>query len=160
MIRFYLIFLVLNVCIGAAMAQQADRKIVLKPSFGGLQFERDGETLSPAQVQQLLEPMPEAFQEMKKARESKTASTIIGGAGGFLFGYSIGAALAGGEANRTMAGIGGGLMLISIPYSLIFRHRATNAVEMYNADASLQSKGSIQFRFGVTPSGFGMVLQL
>ena len=159
MLRHFLILsLFLFISLGTA-AQSLSDTISVKRTFGGVKFERFGTALSPQQVQKMMQPVPAAFEEMKAARANNTAANIIGGAGGFLVGFTLGSALAGDEVNWTMAAIGGGLVAVSIPFSIKFRQRSTKAVRLYNSGV-LQQQGMApgQLKLGLSPSSLRLRL--
>jgi hypothetical protein len=77
-----------------------------------------------------------------------------------MVGWPIGAAMAGGEPNWTMAGIGAGLIIISIPISLKFNKQAKQAVDIYNGglqSSSLRTKSEL--RFLMTGNGLGLTFR-
>ena len=161
MLRFFVLSLLLCTATLGAQAQLARDTVSVKKVFGGVKFEQHGAVLSPKYVQQLIQPVPEAYQEMKKARANNTVANIVSGAGGFLLGYTLGTALSGAEAEWTVAAIGGGLIIASIPFSVKFRKQATHAVQLYNAHLSGQQEtGSLHMRFGLTGAGVGLRLEL
>lgn len=113
-------------------AQQGADTIAIEKKFGGYRFSKDGKSLTLNQLSNALESNPEAYQEIQAAKSSYTAAIVISYAGGFLVGWPIGTALGGGEPNWTLAGIGAGLIAVSIPISQGFNKRAKQAVDTFN----------------------------
>src|SRR5690606_6614615 len=91
----------------AAFAQAQEIKVEKK--FLGTQYTLEGDQLSLAEIQNIVQENEEAFQVLKKARSNQSISAILGLAGGALIGIPVGTALAGGDANWSMAAIGAGL---------------------------------------------------
>ncbi len=90
----------------------------------------------PLTMRQLLDitkTNKEAYNEMRIARSYRVVSSIFGMPGGFLLGWPLGTAAAGGEANWALAGIGAGLIVVGIPLSAASVKHARNAVRIYNA---------------------------
>ncbi len=67
------------------------------------------------QLVKTMEPNEQAYKEIKAAQSTYTLAIIVGGVGGFMVGWPLGTALSGGEPNWIFAGIGAGLIVISIP---------------------------------------------
>jgi len=131
--RITVILTLLMMIFTASYGQTPNDSIQMKKTFGGYQFYQDGKLLRVSQLVKALQPNEQAYQEIKKAQSSYTLASIIGGVGGFMVGWPLGASLAGGEANWTMAGIGAGLIVVSIPISSSFNKQARSAVENFNA---------------------------
>ena len=56
-----------------------------------------------------------------------------------MVGYPLGTAIAGGDTNWALAGIGAGLIGVSIPFSSATNKNARTAVELYNAEVETSS---------------------
>jgi len=76
--------------------------------------------------------------------------------GGFLIGYPIGTAIAGGNANWTLAAVGAGLLVVAIPLISGYNKHAINAVNIYNRGlrSSINPASSLNLRF--TANGAGL----
>ena len=83
-------------------------------------------------------------------------NTVLGSAGGFLVGWPAGTSLAGGDPNWTLAAIGAGLIVISIPFTLAYTKHAKNSVRIYNSGLSRSSFQSRDFSIGLTSDGIGL----
>lgn len=139
--------------------QTKSDSIVMKKVFGGYQFYQNEKILNMAQLATVFQANEQAYREFKSAKSSYTLATVIGCVGGFMVGWPIGAALGGGEANWTMAGIGAGLIVVTIPIINKFNKQAKTAVETYNGG---QKTGSLlentELRFGFTGNGIGLAM--
>lgn len=132
--------------------------IEMKKAFGGYLFYQSDERMNMSQLTRAMKANEQAYNEFKIAKSNYVAASIIGGAGGFMIGWPLGAALAGGEANWTMAGIGAGLVAISIPFNVKFNKQVKHAVEIYNEGVKTGSlREQSEFRFALTGNGAGLV---
>jgi hypothetical protein len=96
---------------------------------------------------------------MKIAKNNYTASMIFQLPGGFLIGYPLGTAMAGGDPNWTLAAIGAGLVVISIPFISAYNKHARNAVSVYNKGLKYSTLVRPDLRFGITYNGLGAYLR-
>ncbi len=92
--------------------------------FGGVKYTQNGELLTMAEVQQAMEISPEALRLIKKSKANNSLATVLSFAGGLLVGFPLGTAIGGGEPEWAIAGVGAGLIVLSIPIS----SKATNMV--------------------------------
>jgi hypothetical protein len=109
----------------------------------GTVFQQNGVNLTPKRLLEVTASNPEAYAEMKMAKNNFDAGSVVGFAGGFLLGWPVGTALAGGDPEWIMAGIGAGLLVISIPLSGAYKKHAMNAVNIYNTGISSVSERQI-----------------
>ena len=157
-------FIVLVLCVFGVFqlnAQTFGQRIEAEKVFGGYKFTRNGRTLSIKQLANVLEPNVAAYEALKPARTNTTIATILGGAGGFLVGWQLGSAIAGGEPNWIMAGVGAGLIGISIPITAKSNRQALEAVEIYNSSLgnSFYRTYKPQLLIGSTANGVGLSLK-
>ena len=153
--RFTVLFVGLLFIGGLVNAQE----ITIKKGFGGQQFYQNGEKLSMAQLVKAMEGHDEAYSEITKARSTYTLGMITGGAGGFMVGYPLGTALAGGDPNWVLAGIGAGLIVVSIPITQKFNKQSQSAVNLYNERLKKDSGyKKPELYFGTTENGIGFKL--
>ena len=115
------------------------------------------------QLLQAVKTNQEAYKKVQLAHSNNTLAAILSTPGGFLIGYPLGVAIAGGEPNWVMAGIGAGLIIIAIPISISAKKQASNGVSIYNNslgnEAFLSEKQKPKFNLAVTQNGFGFVMQ-
>jgi len=122
-------------------------------------FHKNEEFLNVNQLLELMRNNPEAFMEMKRARSNSTLTSILGFAGGFMIGWPIGQSIGSGEANWGMAGIGAGLIVVSIPLYNSYKNHSTRAVNIYNEGLMRQSKVNYQLNLCFTGKNMGLVLR-
>jgi hypothetical protein len=111
--------------------QAGHDSIVVKQRIGPV-FLQNNRPLVPGQLMEITKSNQEAYSEMKIAHTNYFASIPFQYAGGFLIGYPIGTAIAGGDANWTLAALGVGLLGISIPFITAYNKHAKKAVAIYN----------------------------
>ncbi len=97
-----------------------------------------------------------AYAEIKKARTSNTIGSVIGGIGGFLVGYTLGTAIAGKNPNWAVAGVGAGLIGVSVPFAISTGKRVKNGVHIYNSSLRSTSSRNIQLRGYLAAGGVGL----
>ena len=134
--------------------------ILINKTFGGYQFYQGNTRLNMSQLVNTMKPNERAWQLAKKAQSTNTIGTIIGFAGGALIGWPLGTALAGGDPEWLMAGIGGGLIVVAIPLSQKFNKQVKQAVDVYNAplrESSFWDKKEL--KFSVNGNGAGLVFK-
>jgi hypothetical protein len=157
--RIAIILTLLTVSLTFAFGQTVTDSISVKKVFGGYQFYQGEKILNMNQLVNAIKPNDQAYLQIKSAKSSYTIATIIGGVGGFMVGWPIGAALGGGEPNWTMAGIGAGLIVVSIPITHRFNKKAKQAVETFNSGlqaSSFWDKNELQL--SLTGNGIGLTL--
>jgi hypothetical protein len=136
-------------------SQVRSDSITVAKKFGTV-FQQYGRNLTPAQLKQIVSVNPEAAAEMKKANANTFPAFAFSYAGGFMIGWPIGTALAGGKANWTLAGIGAGLVLLAIPFSTAYTSHAKNAVRIYNRGLLQTCLPVPEIRLGLLGNGIGL----
>lgn len=159
MSKLKLIFWLVILSNTLAFGQDLSDSITMKKVFGGYQFYEGTKRLNMTQVIYAMKDNEEAYAHIKSAQSANVMATIFAGAGGFLVGYPIGTALAGGEANWTLAAVGAGFMLVSIPFSQKFNKQAKQAVRTYNGGRNTSwLRSEKELRLAMTGNGVGLVL--
>jgi hypothetical protein len=79
------------------------QKIEMIKTFGGVRFESDTVVYSPKQVLELMRDNPLAYEEFKKAKTNYGVAGALGAIGGFMVGFPLGTAIAGGEPEWGLA---------------------------------------------------------
>ena len=139
-------------------AQSNSEPILIKKSMGTY-FELKGEKLTQRALSNILKSNPEAFKYMEKANSNMVPGTIFSFAGGFLVGWPIGTAIGGKEdPNWALAGIGAGLIAVSIPFAIGYNKNAKKAVNIYNEGLKQTSLNSTHLNFCFTGNGLGLKL--
>lgn len=116
-----------------SFGQKGTDSIRIKKTFGGYKFYISTSKLNMEELKIVLESNTLAYQQLKSAQSANTVASIIGGIGGVLVGIPIGTAIAGKDANWVLAGIGAGLIGVSIPFSTKANKLAKKAVSTYNS---------------------------
>lgn len=154
-----IILTLLAVSMSFTFGQTASDSISMKKVFGGYQFYQGEQRLNMIQLVNTMKPNNQAYQQIKSAQSTYILATIISGVGGFMVGWPIGTALGGGEPNWTMAGIGAGLIVVSIPISQSFNKKAKQAVETYNGGLQTSSFwDKNELKLSLTGNGIGLTL--
>ena len=150
-----LIFLIAVLAFISTNAQQ----IEIRKSFGEVQLYKDNERLKMKEVKALMRDHQAAFEELQKANTNKAFAYIFSIPGGALIGYPIGTAIGGGDPEWVLAGIGAGLVAVSIPFMSGYNKRAKNAAGLYNK-AVMNTTSSFQpdVRFSVKANGVRLVI--
>jgi hypothetical protein len=91
---------------------------------------------------------------MKRAKSNSDISTVLGFAGGLMLAWPVGTAIAGGDPNWILAGIGAGFLAIGIPLSMSASKTMFQAVQIYNSKLNgTYFEQGLLLRLGVTSSG-------
>ena len=135
------------------------QQIEVRKSFGEVQLYKDDVRLTMKDTKALMRDHQTAFKELRKANTNKAFAYIFSIPGGALIGYPIGTAIGGGDPEWVLAGIGAGLVAVSIPFISGYNKRAGNAVNLYN-EAVMNSTSSFQpdVRFNVKANGVSLVI--
>lgn len=141
-----------------AISSISAQRIEMEKGFGGYKYTQDGNRLTMGALVKTMESNPEAHVLIKKAKGNNVFASILGGAGGFLIGYPLGTAIGGGDPNWVMAGIGAGLVIISIPISSGATKNARKAVDLYNASLPETSFYETKLEYRMVAGGSGVVL--
>jgi len=156
------LFLMVALCLmslSATFAQIQGEPITLKKTFGGDLIYQGERRLTIRQALDAMKPNETAYRQMKKAQSSNAVAAIFGATGGFMVGWQLGAAAAGDDANWAVAGIGAGLVAISIPFMVATTKHSRAAIETYNNDLAAQTRQSqLQFNLQFSGDGLGLVM--
>ncbi len=139
----------------SSFGQNNGDSIEIKKVFGTV-FRQNGNNLTPKQLLDITQTNAEAFEEMKIAKSNYDVGFIFGFAGGLFIGWPAGTAIAGGEPNWTLAGIGTGLILISIPSSAAYTKHAKIAVRIYNNGLKTSGVNNLDLKIGLAYNGVGL----
>ena len=120
------------------------QRIETKKTFWGYTYSQNGKQLSIGKLTSAMKEEAAAFQLMTKAKTNYRIASVIGGAGGFMSGYALGAAITGNDPNWALVGIGAGLIVVSIPITKQVNKQTAEAIDMYNI--SLESSSFFQFK--------------
>jgi hypothetical protein len=132
------------------------QKIDVEKVFGGFKYTQNEELISIGDLVTIMENNTEALEILKKGRTNRSFAGVLGFAGGALVGWPIGTSIGGGDANWTLAGIGAGLIAVSIPISSKSNKRINQAVELYNASLNGTSYYIFNPEFNVVANANGV----
>jgi len=160
------ISIILSLLLGISIissAQTTNDSIIIKNSFGGNRFYQNNIRLKMAQLVKTMESNTLAHQHIKKAQTNNTFASVLSGIGGFFIGWPLGTAIAGGDPEWAMAGIGAGLIVVSIPLSLKANKETKMAVQIFNESIKPTTflKGSpMNLSFYSTSTGLKVIFRI
>ena len=134
------------------------QRIEMQKVSGGYKYTQNGNQLKMRDLAKTLETNQQAFGMIKKAQSNQSLAAVIGFVGGGLIGWPIGTAIGGGDANWALAGVGAGLIGVSIPLSSGANKKAKQAVETYNASLGTSAFNGykLQWKFVANGNGIGL----
>jgi len=147
-----LVFATLTVC----TAQQ----IEIKRVFGANIYKLDGKNLTMGKLAKTVETNTEAFEIIKKTQTNRIIALIVGCTGSGMIGWQIGTSSRGGDANWAMAGVGAGLVAISLPISLRADKKIKEAVQLYNDGLTATSNNDYKPEIKIIANGKGIGLAM
>ncbi len=136
------------------------QKISIEKTFGGLKFTQSGKDLTMNELVSTMKSNQNSYKLIKSANSNNLLAQVIGGIGGGLIGYPIGTAIGGGKPNWTLAGIGAGLVGISIPISSNVTRKAKKAVEIYNSSLNPTTSTNFNPNFKILTNSNGIGLSM
>lgn len=111
----------------------AQDTLIFKSNLGaGLITSREGKSLNFRYLIKSSADIPEAKRYFKKARFNNVVATIFALPGGFIVGYPVGMSLSGQKLNTDLLMIGGGLILVSVPFNVWRNKNMRRGVDAYN----------------------------
>lgn len=159
--KIAIILVLLTAKMSIAYGQTASDSISMKKVFGGYQFYQGEQRLNMNQLVNTMKPNEQAYELIKSAQSTNTMAMILSYAGGFMVGWPVGTAIGGGEPNWSLAGIGAGLIVLSIPISQSSNKTARQAVETFNSGLETSSFwDKNKLKLSLTANGIGLTLNL
>lgn len=153
----FLIFFLLLFGLNTAFAQEQSDSIYVAKSFLGYKFYQHDARVNMNTLPLLMQDNSEALRLTTKARKNNILSSIISGTGGFLIGWQLATAIVGGEPNWTMAAVGGGLIVVSIPITSRAFKQSLAGIDIYNSGL-VESSHRMILDFGLVQNGLGLKL--
>jgi hypothetical protein len=150
-----LIALLVVIC---GFSQVASDTIEIQQKLGKV-YLMDDKPMLARDLYSLLNTNEEAAVKVKQAKSNLFPLYLFSITGGFMIGWPIGTAIAGGDANWTLALIGVGLVGLSIPFQVGYNKNIYNAVRIYNTDLQTLGQNKPIIEFGITCNGLGMVVR-
>jgi hypothetical protein len=139
------------------LAQADPNDIHMDKNFWSIKFFQGTRLLRPKEVLHIMESNEAAHAAFKKAMGNYNASMVFSFAGGFLVGWPVGTAIAGGDPQWGLAAAGVGLILVSIPFTSGFTKNANIAIDIYNKDSA--KSYSPKLYIGFRGAGVGATLK-
>jgi hypothetical protein len=138
-------------------AQTSPGKITRHSNFWGYYYKIDGTKVKTPIVESNLKTYDKAYNYYKKGQSNLLASSILGAAGGVLIGWPLGTWIAGGNPNWTLAYVGLGLTIVSIPIESAFRKNNNKALMLYNEQQFRSNNTQTSLQLRGTSNGIGLV---
>lgn len=152
------IILILSITLASILTCNS-QNIEMRETNWGYKFTQNGEKFSIAEATKRMESNKNAYKFMKKAKSNNFLAEILGSTGGACIGFAIGTAIADGNPNWTLAGIGAGLLAISIPISSKVNKDVKKAIDLYNTNLnSATYKTKPEFKIIGNRKGVGIVM--
>lgn len=133
-------------------AQSLDEIIVQKRGLA-FTYYQNGRQLKNNELLHLLDNNPEAKKELKKAHRNMMPARALSYTGGLILAYPISAHIGGGVPSWSMAGIGAGLLFLSLPFTGAVMKREHQAIYVYNGGLQYVSKPKVNMEFGYEQKG-------
>lgn len=144
--------------ISICQAQSPSDTIYYSRNIWGTKFYQNNYRINFNQLPGLVGSYEEAAGLMKQARANKTGSVVLSGVGGFLLAWQLGTWIVGGDPDWVIAGVGEGLILVSLPFNSKANRLAIKAVDIHNRNLLAEAQKPI-FNLGFQQGGFGVRLQ-
>lgn len=153
-----LILLIFLSAVFLSVQAQSD-SITATKAFGGYRFEQNGQYLNGKTLLQRMATDQEAYGMMKRAKNNSDIAAVLGFAGGLMIGWPLGTAIAGGNPNWVLAGVGAGCLAIGIPLSISASRGMFRSVEIYNSNLNgTYFEQGLFLKLGLTSGGVGVTL--
>jgi hypothetical protein len=123
-----------------------------------LKFYKNGRRLTASQLLNAIKSNKEAYSLMKNAKDKRDIGVIMGSIGGFMVGYSLGASLGEGKLDKISLGLGGSLVLLSIPFSSGYTVKTFKAVKIYNNGLRTSQTIGSHIEIHSSPNGVGLIV--
>jgi hypothetical protein len=154
-----LIFITLAVISTFSCFAQYDRDTIeIRQKLGKVFYQHD-EILTSKTLYYILNSNDSAALEVKQAKANLFPLYLFSCTGGALIGWPIGTAIGGGDANWTLAIIGAGCVLLSIPFQVGYNKHILQAVTIYNRDLQQIGIKKPILELGMARNGFGVAVR-
>lgn len=142
--------------IAAASAQHYPITIGRK----GNTFYYNGVPMSSAHIKDCIYTNTEALKHFNRSKTNEVFAFIFAFTGGAFIGAPLGTAIAGGDPLWYFAGIGAGLIALSIPFAVGQKKQLIRAVKTYNLDfdRGMSTHPDFTVSLSGTPGGQGLTL--
>ena len=155
-----IIFLmVFNLGININAHSQVENTLELKSNFWGNKFYKGDTIISINQVLYEMSSDEGIYNLMISAKKDNVLVQILGATGGLLIGIPIGTALVGGDPNWVLAGIGVGVIGITIPISINFKKKANEAILQHNNFIKSSARLHPTYKLGFNSNGLNFQIR-
>jgi len=142
-----------------SVSQSVNDTIQYSKAAGGYKYTYDNQVLTLNRLGEIMQNNSIATGYFKKAKGNSGFANVLGYAGGFLIGYSLGTAIGGGKVNWSVVGVGCGLIVIAIPVVGSANKNLQNAVNAFNHGNSTSRIDKIDLLLGMNQSGLGVAIR-
>ncbi len=129
----------------SALAQSSYSNIEVREKGRDKGYYYEGEKLNYREMGELMKGNAVAFENIKSAQANNSAAQVFSFAGGFLIGWPIGGAIAGDNPNWTLAAVGAGLVLVSIPFAVQAKNKSHKAIDEFNGETMPLAKNAVHY---------------
>lgn len=147
-----LIILVVASMLNQTYAQGLDEVVVQKKGLG-FAYYHGGREISKNELLYVLKNDPEAQRMIKKSNRNIFPGKVLRYAGAATLGLAVGTYLTGGAPSWTAAGIGAGLVFISLPFTGAVLKHEQEAIYVYNGGVQYASKPKVDMTLGYEQYG-------
>lgn len=152
-------FVVFNLGIIFNAQSQVENTLELKSNFWGNKFYKGDTIISINQVLYEMSTDETIYSLMLSAKKDNVFSQILGATGGLLIGIPVGTALVGGDPNWVLAGIGIGIIGITIPISINFKKKANEAILQHNNFIKSSARFHPTYKLGFGNNGLNFQIR-
>jgi hypothetical protein len=133
---------------------------IIKKSIG-YQYKYKGENLTLSQITTILEKNPTTVEFSKSVKSSSGLINVLGFAGGFCMGYGLAPLFYGRQPNLSLAGIGCGIIAVTIPITRSAENKLKRGVDIYNSNSTqaMVTLDQYEIKLAMIPNGMGVVIQ-
>lgn len=140
-----------------AQHQPCDREITTSKVFLKTVYNYCDVELLPDQLIKVLATDPSLDDLANSMRINFAVGSLFKAVGGVMIAYPLYDLIAGNEdVNYTLGGIGLGLYVVSIPFTLKFKSKANEAIGRWNNSLVSANEKAIDFKLALAPGGVGL----
>jgi len=134
--------------------------IQITKAAGGYKFSYMGENLTMDRLGVLSNKNATSAKYFSKAKGTTGLLQVMGFMGGALIGYPIGTFIGGGKPNWSLAAVGCGILVVSLPIVSSANNNLLKAVNAYNQSSVITRKDNFyDVKLGLNPSGLALIVQ-
>jgi len=143
----------------AVSAQTSADSIKIRKTTLGMVYTRDNQDLSIRQLLQVTKPNPEAYKEMKSAKNHFIAAGCFSVTGAILIIWPVMALSPDEDIKWVPMAIGAGLFVVSLPELISFRKHTEKAVDIYNSGFPKPVPREVTLNLLLTGRGIGLSIR-